>query len=462
MLKIYNSLTQQKEKFEPLDPDKVKMYVCGPTVYDYCHIGNARSFTAFDMIVRYLHYSNYDVIYVRNITDIDDKIIKRAQENKEDFNTVVSRFTTAFHEDMERLNLLPPTYEPHATEFIPQIIDLIERLIVNEYAYVASNGDVYYDVRHFKDYGCLSHRDIDQLESGARVEISDVKRDPLDFVLWKTAKPGEPHWNSPWGVGRPGWHIECSAMAVELLGEHFDLHGGGKDLIFPHHENEIAQSTGATGQKFVNYWLHAGYLQIEKEKMSKSLGNFFTIRDILSEFSPEVLRYFLVAGHYRSPLNFSKELLQQARQSLERFYTALRDLPPADDLLHSPFEQNFIEAMNDDFNTPIAFSVLFELAHEIQRLREKNLPAAASHGALLRKLGGVLGILQDNPTQFLQASQKVAVDVIKVESLIAARNQARADKNWAEADRIRKELASMSVVLEDGAGGTTWKIDVKS
>ncbi len=458
MLKIYNSLTRQKEIFKPLEENKVKMYVCGPTVYDFCHIGNARSFTAFDAIVRYLHYRGYAVVYARNITDIDDKIIKRAQENNEEFNTVVTRYTTAFHEDMAQLKLLSPTYEPRATEFIPQIIEMIATLIANNHAYVASNGDVYYDVRCFKNYGCLSHRDIDELESGARVEVSDVKRDPLDFVLWKIAKPGEPYWNSPWGVGRPGWHIECSAMSTQLLGESFDIHGGGKDLIFPHHENEIAQSEGATTKKFVNYWLHAGYLQIEKEKMSKSLGNFFTIRDILSQYSAEVVRYFLVSGHYRSPLNFSKDLLQQAKNALERFYIALRDLPPADDLIHSDFEQKFREAMDDDFNTPIAFSVLFELAHEIQRLRDKDLPLAARHGVLLKRLGGVLGILQSDPIEFLQGDKK-NIDVQQIEALIAARNKARAEKNWGEADRIRKELTEMSIVLEDGATGTTWKSD---
>ncbi|HSW93853.1 MAG TPA: cysteine--tRNA ligase [Gammaproteobacteria bacterium] len=456
-MKIYNSLTQQKEAFKPLTPGKVKMYVCGPTVYDFCHIGNARSFIAFDGIVRYLQFRGYDVTYVRNITDIDDKIIQRANENHEAFDVIVERFTEAFREDMKRLNLLMPTHEPRATEFIPHIIAMIEKLIANGYAYVAENGDVYYDVRHFKPYGCLSHRNIDELESGARVDISDIKRDPLDFVLWKMAKPGEPSWASPWGLGRPGWHIECSAMSTRMLGATFDIHGGGKDLIFPHHENEMAQSEAATGEKFVNYWLHAGYLQIDKEKMSKSLGNFFTIRDILNEHSPETLRYLLISGHYRSPLHFSKELLHQARNSLERFYTALRDLPGTmDELVDSEHEKKFIDAMDDDFNTPIALSVLFELAHEIQRLREKDELLAARHGLLLKKLGGVLGILQDNPDSFFQGGND-QLDVAKIESLILARNEARAEKNWAEADRIRKALSDMSIVLEDGASGTSWK-----
>lgn len=457
MLQVYNSLTRKKEPLKPIEEGKIKIYVCGPTVYDFCHIGNARSFTAFDAVVRYLRFRGYEVTYARNITDIDDKIINRANENKEDFNAVVKRFTQAFHEDMAQLNLLRPDFEPKATEFIPHIVALIEKLIANEHAYVATNGDVYYDVRHFKNYGCLAHRNVDELESGARVEISDIKHDPLDFVLWKIAKPGEPHWESPWGDGRPGWHIECSAMSTRLLGESFDMHGGGKDLIFPHHENEIAQSEGATGKKFVNYWLHAGYLQIDKQKMSKSLGNFFTLRDILKEFAAEVVRYFLVAGHYRSPLHFSKELIQQARGGLDRLYNALRDLPIAEDLLDSDYEKQFIAAMDDDFNTPIAFAVLFELSHEIQRLREKDLQLAAQHGVLLKRLGGVLGILQDNPAQFLQG-KKDNVDVAKIEALIAARNKARTEKNWAEADRIRSELTAMSIELEDSQGVTMWKV----
>lgn len=302
MISIYNNLTRQKEIFKPIQEGKAKIYVCGPTVYDYAHIGNARTYAAFDVVIRYLRWRGFDVTYVRNITDIDDKIIKRAQENKEDFTAVVERFTKAIHEDFSQLGLLAPNHEPTATGYIPHMIEMIKKLIAENHAYVASNGDVYYDVRKFKDYGCLSHRNIDQLESGARVEINDVKKDPLDFVLWKLAKPGEPYWESPWGVGRPGWHIECSAMSTHLLGNHFDIHGGGKDLIFPHHENEIAQTEAVTHEKFVNVWMHAGYLQMEKEKMSKSLGNFLTIRDLLKKHPPEVLRYFLITVHYRSPL----------------------------------------------------------------------------------------------------------------------------------------------------------------
>lgn len=454
MLKIHNTLTREKDNFQPLQANKVGIYVCGVTVYDYCHMGHARTYTSADVIVRYLSWRGYDVNYVRNITDIDDKIIKRANENKEDYNEVTKRFINAMQEDFAALGLSLPNHEPRATEFIPQMIRLIETIIKNKHAYVGDNGDVYFDVRSFGNYGCLSHHNIEQLESGARVEVSEVKRDPLDFVLWKLAKPGEPSWDSPWGKGRPGWHIECSAMSMQLLGEQFDLHAGGRDLIFPHHENEIAQSEAASGRKFVNTWMHAGFLQIDKEKMSKSLGNFVTIRDVLKDHAPEVLRYFLIANHYRSPLVYTEDSLLQAKQSLARFYTALRFLPESNPVKNSVYEKEFIEAMDDDFNTPIALSVLFELAHEIQRLREKNPESAAEHGALLKSLAGVLGILQSDPEAFFQSGD---VDAAKIEALIAARQQARVDKNWAEADRIRKELADMAIVIEDGASGTTWK-----
>lgn len=461
MLQIYNTLTRLKETFKPINPRDVGVYVCGVTVYDYCHLGHARTYTAADVIIRYLRAQGYQVKYIRNITDIDDKIIKRANENKEDFNAVTTRFTQAMHEDFAALGLSVPDAEPRATEFIPQMIALIEKIIAKNHAYVASNGDVYFDVRSYADYGCLSHHNLEELESGARVEVVDVKRDPLDFVLWKLAKPGEPSWDSPWGKGRPGWHIECSAMSMQLLGEHFDLHAGGRDLIFPHHENEIAQSQAASDKKFVNVWMHAGFLQMDKEKMSKSLGNFVTIRDVLRDHSPETLRYFLIASHYRSPLVYSSDALFQAKQSLNRFYTALRSLKLSDHTfdsekgLASCYAQEFLSAMDDDFNTPIALSVLFDLAHEIQRLRDKDEKAAQEHGALLRHLGGMLGILQADPEAFFQSGHDV--DVQKIESLIAARQEARKNKNWAEADRIRHELSDLQIVIEDGAGGTTWK-----
>jgi cysteinyl-tRNA synthetase len=455
-LQIQNTLTRQKDEFKPLQPQKIGMYVCGITVYDNCHIGHARTFTAVDVIIRYLRHRGFEVKVVRNITDIDDKIIKRANENKEDYTALTERFIKSMHDDFEALGLAKPDLEPRATQFIPQMIALIAQIIANKHAYVASNGDVYFDVRSFGNYGCLSHHNLDQLESGARVEVNDVKRDPLDFVLWKGVKPNEPSWDSPWGKGRPGWHLECSAMSMDLLGEHFDIHAGGRDLIFPHHENEIAQSQSASGKQFVNYWLHTGFLQIDKEKMSKSLGNFVTIKDALKEHGPEVLRYFFLTSHYRSGLMYTSDVLTQTRQALVRFYTALRFLPAATPPLNSEFENKFIAAMDDDFNTPIALSVLFDLAHEIQRLRETDINAAAAHGALLKRLGGVLGILQTDPEAFFQTGSDV--DAAKIEALIAARQKARQDKDWAQADRIRKELSDLSIVIEDGAGGTTWKV----
>jgi cysteinyl-tRNA synthetase len=456
-LKIYNSFTQEKEDFSPLEAGKVKLYVCGMTVYDYCHLGHMRMLTAFDVVVRYLRFYGYQVTYVRNITDIDDKIIKRANENQEDFHQLTERFINAMWEDIAALGLLPPDHEPRATAFIPQMLALVEQLIQKGYAYVAVNGDVFFNVRRFAAYGCLAHRNLDDLESGARIEINDVKKDPLDFVLWKMAKPGEPAWESPWGAGRPGWHIECSAMSTQLLGEHFDIHGGGKDLIFPHHENEIAQSEAATGKKFVNLWMHNGYVQINKEKMSKSLDNFLTIRDLLQQYKAEAIRYFIIASHYRSQLQFNQEAIPQAQQALERFYIALRYFPTVSPLRESVFEARFIEAMNDDFNTPLALSVLFELAHEIQRLRSKQDDQAAAHAALLRHLGAILGILQEDPEVFLK-SLEGSIDATLVETLITARNAARAQKNWAEADRLRDQLAAMSIVLEDGSQGTTWRV----
>jgi len=454
-LKIFNTLTRQKEEFKPMVAGKAGIYVCGVTVYDHCHLGHARTYTSADIIIRYMQWRGYDVNYVRNITDIDDKIIKRAAENGETCDQLTTRFINAMNEDFAALNLRVPNHEPKATGYIPQMIALIEKIIANQHAYVGQNGDVYFDVRSFTDYGCLSHHNIEELESGARVDISEAKRDPLDFVLWKLAKPGEPEWDSPWGKGRPGWHIECSAMSMDLLGEQFDLHSGGRDLIFPHHENEIAQSRAATHKPFANLWIHGGFLQIDEEKMSKSLGNFVTIRDSLKEHSPEALRYLLLASHYRSPLVYTDNALRQAQQSLTRFYNSMRFLPEAPRAENTEFEKKFTEAMDDDFNTPVALSVLFDLAHEIQRLREKDQAAAASYAALLKYLGGVLGVLQQDVEAFFQ--QGTDVDVAQVESLIAARQKARADKDWAEADRIRKVLSDMAVVIEDGATGTTWK-----
>jgi cysteinyl-tRNA synthetase len=458
MLHVYNSLTQQKELFKPINAPKVGVYVCGMTVYDFCHIGHARMLVAFDMITRYLRASGYVVEYVRNITDVDDKIIKRAQENGEAFDALVDRMVAAMHEDLQTLGVLPPDHEPRATQHIPLMITLIQTLIDKGFAYVANNGDVCYHIKQFKTYGELAHQDLEDMRAGARVEVDNTKRDPLDFVLWKLAKPGEPHWDSPWGQGRPGWHIECSAMSIDCLGEHFDIHGGGLDLAFPHHQNELAQSEAATGKKFVNYWLHNGFVQVNKEKMSKSLGNFFTIRDVLKKYSGETIRYFLLASHYSSPLNYSEENLQGAHAALERFYIALRGLDVSNIKLenNNEFEGRFREAMDDDFNTPIAMAVLFDLAREINRLKETDMQQAAQLGALLKQLGGVLGILQQNPEQFLQGKNSDDETQV-IEKLIAARKQARQDKNWAESDRIRDELTRMGISLEDTAQGTTWR-----
>lgn len=455
MLTIYNTLTREKETFTPLNPPHVGVYICGVTVYDDCHLGHARTYTSADVIIRYLRYAGYKVKYIRNITDIDDKIIKRAQENQEDYKQLTERVIKGMNDNFNALGFVKPDAEPRATEFIPQMIALIEKIIANKHGYVADNGDVYFDVRSFPNYGCLSHHNLEQLESGARVEVVDVKHDPLDFVLWKLAKANEPSWDSPWGKGRPGWHIECSAMAMQLLGEQFDMHGGGRDLIFPHHENEIAQAEAVTKKQFAKTWVHGGFLQIDKEKMSKSLGNFITINDLLKDHQPEVLRYFLMASHYRSPLIYTDTSLTQAKQALTRFYTALRFLPNASLPSDSPFMLKFKEAMDDDFNTPIALSVLFDLAHEIQRVRQHDLNEAASLGALLKELGSILGILQQDPEVFFQAGSEI--DAARVEQLISARNEARKNKDWSEADKIRKTLTEMGVAIEDGAEGTTWK-----
>lgn len=462
MLQLHNSLTKEKQPFEPINPGKIGMYVCGMTVYDYCHIGHGRVFVAFDVITRYLRARGFDVNYVMNITDIDDKIINRAQENNEEVEALTARFIDAMHEDMVRLGVISPDAEPRATEHIPEIIRMIEKLIENDHAYVAENGDVYYDITTFKNYGELAHQKIEQLQSGARVDVLDVKRNPIDFVLWKLAKPGEPKWSSPWGEGRPGWHIECSAMSTELLGKQFDIHGGGIDLVFPHHQNEIAQSEGAHQCAFVNHWMHVGHVQVNREKMSKSLGNFFTIREVLEKYDAEVIRYFMIASHYRSPINYSEANLNSAYSALERFYLALRDLPEVsdhkiDDAFGKEFVERFNDAMDDDFNTPVATSVLFDIVREINRLRVAgDVSTAAQYAGLLKKQADVLGLLYQNPEIFLRRGIDEN-EVAKIENLIAAREKAREEKNWLEADRLREELAAIGVVLEDSSDGTIWR-----
>lgn len=459
MLEIYNSLTNKKEPFTPIESGKVRMYVCGMTVYDYCHLGHARMMMVFDIVARYLRYRGYDLTYIRNITDIDDKIITRANESGEAFSDLTERFIAAMHEDAAALGMLLPDEEPRATAYIDEIITMISRLVDNGYAYHAENGDVYYDVSKFEHYGALSGKKIEDLRAGERVEVEEAKDDPLDFALWKAVKPEEPNWDSPWGRGRPGWHIECSAMSTHCLGNHFDIHGGGHDLQFPHHENEIAQSEAATGKKFVNLWMHNGFVRINEEKMSKSLGNFFTIREILENHAPEVVRYFIITSHYRSPLNYSNESLENARAGLTRFYTALRGLPviDVDHSVLAPYRERFQQAMDDDFNTPEAFAVLFELARDINRAREEGEAAAATLAAGLRELGGVLGVLQQDPDVFLRGDAEVDLSDTDISELIVRRNQARENKDWAEADRIRDTLQAHRIVLEDSAGTTTWR-----
>ncbi|HTO17724.1 MAG TPA: cysteine--tRNA ligase [Pseudomonas sp.] len=457
-LSIYNTLSKTKEPFKPLVDNQVRMYVCGMTVYDFCHIGHARVMVAFDVVSRWLRHRGYDVTYVRNITDIDDKIIRRANENGEPFETLVERMIAAMHEDEARLCVLRPDIEPRATRHIDGMFRMIQTLIDKGYAYAPGNGDVYYRVGKFEGYGKLSRRKIEDLKIGARIEVDEAKEDPLDFVLWKGAKPGEPSWQSPWGAGRPGWHIECSVMSTCCLGETFDIHGGGPDLVFPHHENEIAQSEAATGKPYANAWMHAGAVRVDGEKMSKSLGNFFTIREVLEKYSPEVVRYLLVSSHYRSPINYSEDSLREAKGALERFYNGLKGLPEAAVHGGEAFEERFVAAMDDDFNTPEACAVLFEMVREVNRLREIDVQAAAGLAARLKALAGLLGVLQLEPDAFLQAGAEGKVDAAEVEALIAARLQARVEKNWAESDRIRDQLTAMGVVLEDGKGGTTWRL----
>lgn len=457
MLKIFNTLKREKEIFTPIHPNQVGMYVCGVTVYDLCHIGHGRTFVSFDVIARYLRYLGYHLTYVRNITDVDDKIIKRALENHETCEHLVDRMVAEMYKDFDALNIQRPDFEPRATHHIPEIIALVQRLIDNGHAYVAQNGDVMFDVDSFPEYGKLSRQDLSQLQAGARVEINDIKKNPMDFVLWKMSKENEPSWQSPWGAGRPGWHIECSAMNCKQLGEHFDIHGGGSDLMFPHHENEIAQSCCAHGGAYVNYWLHSGMIMVDKEKMSKSLGNFFTIRDVLQHYDAESVRYFLLTAHYRSQLNYSEENLKLAHSALERLYTALRGTDANATVAGGEqFIEAFKAAMDDDFNTPGALSVLFDMARELNKLKAEQNPQTDAFAARLRELAGVLGLLYQDPETFLQAGMDDDETKI-IETLIAQRNQARANKDWAAADAARDKLAAMGVVIEDGANGTTWR-----
>lgn len=455
MLKIYNTLKREKEIFTPIHPNKVGMYVCGVTVYDLCHIGHGRTFVCFDVIARYLRYLGYELTYVRNITDVDDKIIKRAIENQETCDQLVDRMVIEMYQDFDALNIQRPDIEPRATHHITEIIAIVEKLLQRKHAYIADNGDVMFDVDSFTQYGRLSRQDLTQLQAGARVEINSIKKNPMDFVLWKMSKANEPSWSSPWGAGRPGWHIECSAMNHSKLGAHFDIHGGGSDLMFPHHENEIAQSCCAHGSDYVNYWIHSGMITVDAEKMSKSLGNFFTIRDVLQHYNAESVRYFLLTAHYRSQLNYSEENINLAHSALERLYTALRD---TDSSVTAEGGETYIDAfqhaMNDDFNTPGALSVLFEMAREINKLKTENPLKANRLAARMRELGAVLGILYQDPSTFLQAGVD---DVAEIEQLIAQRNQARADKNWALADQARAKLTALGIVLEDGSNGTTWR-----
>ncbi|MDO6687114.1 MULTISPECIES: cysteine--tRNA ligase [unclassified Agarivorans] len=457
MLQIYNTLTRKKQAFRPLEEGKVGMYVCGVTIYDYCHIGHARTFAAFDTVARYLRWSGYELNFVRNITDVDDKIIKRAAENGESCEALTERFTDAMHADFDALNMLRPDIEPRVTTHMPEIIEVIEKLIANGHAYVADSGDVLFEVNTFADYGKLSLQNLEMLQAGARVEVEEDKRNPLDFVLWKSAKPGEPMWESPWGNGRPGWHIECSAMNMKHLGDVFDIHGGGSDLAFPHHENEIAQSCCAHKTNYVNYWMHSGMVQVDKEKMSKSLGNFFTIKDVLEVYDPETVRYFLLSGHYRSQLNYSEDNLKQSRSALERLYTALRGVELQDIAGEKAevYRAQFKAAMDDDFNTPEALPVLFELAKEINRVKESDVKLAGQYASLLLELSSVLGVLNQDVDSFLQGEHDS--EVAEIEALIVARNEARANKDWAAADIARNRLSEMGIVLEDGAGGTTWR-----
>ncbi|MCL2345427.1 MAG: cysteine--tRNA ligase [Desulfobulbus sp.] len=454
MLKIHNSLKREKELFVPIEAKRVRMYVCGMTVYDYCHIGHARVMVVFDLVYRWLKASGYDVTYVRNITDIDDKIIRRAAENGETIQQLTDRFIACMHEDADALGALRPDHEPRATEYVTPMLDLIGKLQTNGLAYQAVDGDVNYAVRKFPGYGKLSGKSLDDLRAGERVEVDSAKQDPLDFVLWKHAKPGEPAWPSPWGDGRPGWHIECSAMSSQLLGPHFDIHGGGQDLQFPHHENEIAQSEGASGGAFVNYWMHNGFVRVDNEKMAKSLGNFFTIRDVLQRYDAEVVRFFILRAHYRSPLNYSDAHLDDAKRSLDGLYFALRDAPPASVTIdwQNPFAARFAAALNEDFDSPGAIAVLFELAGEANRHKSAEL------SGLLKALAGVIGLLAREPAAYLQGGGgSASLTEAAIEQRIADRAAAKKARDFAAADRIRDELKAAGIALDDSPQGTTWR-----
>ena len=459
MLTIYNSLTNQKEVFKPIVPGEVRMYVCGMTVYDYCHVGHARVLVVFDVVCRYLRHLGYQVTYVRNITDIDDKIIARANENGEDFNKLTQRFIDAMHEDTDPLGILRPDFEPRATDHIEAILQMVDELIDRGFAYQADNGDVYFEVAKFEKYGKLSGKKMEDLRAGERVEVDLNKRAHGDFVLWKSAKPGEPFWPSAFGDGRPGWHIECSAMSTQMLGNHFDIHGGGHDLQFPHHENELAQSECCTGETFVNYWMHNGFVQVNEEKMSKSLGNFFTLRDVMEEFKPEEIRYFMLSSHYRSQLNYSEDQLNNARSALQRLYGALLDTHTIEVLPDSDYQKRFENALNDDFNTANAIAVLFDLARDINRTKTEAPDGVDELASLLKYLANIIGLLQNEPEVFLksQVSSAGGLGDEEIEVLIQQRLDARANKDWAEADRIRDELTAAGISIEDGEGGSRWR-----
>ncbi|MDC9728493.1 MAG: cysteine--tRNA ligase [Methyloprofundus sp.] len=459
MLKIYNTLSRNKEIFTPKIEGQVGMYVCGMTVYDYCHVGHARVMVVFDIVARYLRYSGYALTYVRNITDIDDKIIKRANENGEDITVLTERFINAMHEDEQALNVLPPDIEPKATGSMDDMVAMIADLIAKDFAYVGDNGDVFYAVDKFKNYGALSGKKLEDLQAGERVDVDMAKRNPFDFVLWKQAKVDEPFWTSPWGNGRPGWHIECSAMSKNCLGNHFDIHGGGMDLQFPHHENEIAQSEAASGEKFVNVWMHNGFVRINEEKMSKSLGNFFTVREVLKQYRPEVVRFFVLSSHYRSPLNYSDEQLNESAAALTRLYTALRELDISPDLVQTSYTERFKQAMDDDFNTAVAVAVLFDMAREINKIKTIDETSAIQLATELKSLADVLGILQSSPETFLHASESVEGGLSEqdIEALIEQRVAAKQNKDWALADKIRDDLNQQGIILEDVAAGTSWR-----